>query len=220
MQRPIDVAAAGAFALLGLCVAWRLATDIDSSARGALVALAAVLGWLAADFLSGLAHWAGDTWGSTRTPLVGRWFIHPFREHHSDPAAMTRHDFIETNGSSCIAALPLLGVAALLPVDDSAAAFAHALLFFTALGMLVANQCHKWAHVEPSRLGRLVRGAQRLRLVLSPEHHRQHHAPPFDSHYCTASGWMNLPLNATGFFRALEHCIARASGALPRDPRS
>lgn len=217
MQRLIDVAATGAFALLAACVAWQLALGVDSAARGALLGLGAVLGWIVADFLSGVAHWAGDTWGSTRTPLVGRWFIHPFREHHSDPAAMTRHDFFETNGSSCIAALPLLAVAALMTVADPAAALTHALLFFTALGMLAANQCHKWAHVHPSRLGRLVRAAQRLRLVLSPEHHRHHHARPFDTHYCTASGWMNAPLNAIGFFRALEYVIARASGAVPRD---
>ena len=213
MLRRIEIAATAAFGVLALWVAARLAGSLDSPAHGARVALCAILGWIVADFLSGLAHWAGDTWGSERTAFFGPWFIRPFREHHSDPQAMTRHDFIETNGASCLGSLPALAAAALLPAGGNAVAFAQALLFFTALGMLLANQCHKWAHSEPQRLGSLIRIAQRLRLVLSPEHHRQHHAPPFDSHYCTASGWMNLPLNASRFFRLLEAVIRKARRA-------
>ena len=131
---------------------------------------------------------------------------------------MTRHDFIETNGASCVAALPPLAAAALLPVEGQASAFAQALLFFSALGLLLANQCHKWAHADPAQLGPLVRGVQRLRLVLSPAHHRLHHAKPFDSHYCTASGWLNVPLGAIGFFRLLESVIGKVCGATPRRP--
>lgn len=185
-QRCLEIAAIAAFAPLA---AWNLVRLSDGA--GAMIA-ATLLAWLATDLLSGLVHWALDRFGNVDTPLIGRGFIRPFREHHANARAMTRHDFAETNGSSALGALPLLACAAAL--DPRASSFLHAFVTFTALGVLAANQCHKWAHM--ARPPRLVRLAQRLRLILPPESHRRHHAPPHASHFCTANGWLNAPLDA------------------------
>lgn len=152
--------------------------------------IAALCGWLLADLFSGLVHWALDTFGSVRTPFFGPAFIRPFREHHADPAGMTRHDFMEVNGASCLGCLPLLLLA--LPLDG----FPHALVVFTCLGVLFTNQCHKWAHLPSGKSTFLIKKLQELGLVLRPAEHAKHHTPPYNSHYCTASGWLNRPLNA------------------------
>ncbi|HTP62922.1 MAG TPA: fatty acid desaturase CarF family protein [Burkholderiales bacterium] len=151
------------------------------------IPLAALGGWLLADLLSGLVHWALDSFGSVCTPVVGPALIRPFREHHADPAAMTGHGFAEVNGASCLGSLPLL--ASCFFVDG----FPHALLAFTSAGILLTNQCHKWAHaVSPPAFVRLL---QKARLVLNAAEHAKHHKPPYDSHFCTANGWLNRPLD-------------------------
>jgi hypothetical protein len=194
-QRLLELASISLFALLSAWSLWRLvaATHLYFPA---VAILAVAAGWLAADLLSGLAHWAFDSFGSASTPIIGKSFIRPFRAHHVDPEEMTRHDFVETHGASCLAALPLLVLASIAPLDAGAWVLAQAVLLFTALGVLATNQCHKWAHMEEAAMPRLVLWAQRRWLVLPREHHRLHHTPPFDTHFCMSSGWLNPAFNA------------------------
>lgn len=185
-MRALEILSVVLFLVLAVLAAAKLAIPAW------LIPLAAFCGWLLADLLSGLVHWALDTFGSVRTPLVGSAFIRPFREHHADPAAMTRHDFIEVNGASCLGCLPVLAAAAFLPMDG----FIQAALLSFSLGVLLANQCHKWAHVPPDQLHDFVKTIQKLGLILRASEHRLHHTHPYDSYFCTASGWLNGPLNA------------------------
>ncbi len=215
LHRLAETIAICLFVVLSIGCAWRL----TGAAPAWAFAFAALAAWLATDFFSGLVHWAGDTWGDAQTPYVGAWFIRPFREHHDDPRAMTKHDFVETNGSSAIAGLPLLIVALATPVDGPLHASMAAFLFFLALGGLIANQCHKWAHMKDAECPQLVRLAQRARLILRPETHRRHHARPHDSYYCTANGWTNLPLENMGFFRGTERLLAWLGQAQARRDR-
>jgi ubiquitin-conjugating enzyme E2 variant len=109
---------------------------------------------------------------------------------------MTRHDFVETHGSSCFGALPVLSAAAIVAVETWTGILAQAVLLFTGFGLLATNQCHKWAHMDESATPRFVRWAQRRWLVLPREHHRVHHTPPFDTHFCVSNGWLNSAFDA------------------------
>lgn len=189
-QRWFEYGAIALYALLAAASAWRL---VGAAGWGCVpvLAVALPLGWLATDLLSGLVHWACDSFGSVHTPLLGSAFIRPFREHHADPQAMTRHDFVETHGASCFAALPFLCLSCLLPLDAVVAQLLQAWLLAIGLAALATNQCHKWAHMAPSATPAAVRWAQRRGLILPAAHHRRHHTPPFDSHFCMSSGWLN-----------------------------
>jgi len=165
-------------------------------------------GYLLADFLSGVAHWAGDTVGDERTPIIGRNFVTPFRMHHVDPKDITRHDFIETNGNSSIASIPaLLVLLVITPNEPGLGLYLCVMLAVAALFVFCTNQFHKWAHADTAP--RAVRWLQRAGIILSPEHHAIHHAAPHDKYYCITVGWMNPLLTRIGFFRACEWMLAR-----------
>ena len=176
--------------------------------------LALVCGVLAADLGSGLVHWGADTWGRDDLPVIGHRLLVPFRVHHVNPDDFLRRSFVDTNGDvAFIAALALAGLLA-MPLERSGvgplAVFGCA---FCGIGMMT-NQIHQWAHMpSPPAVVRLLQDAG---LLLGRREHAVHHAHPYDANYCITTGWCNRPLQAIGFFRALERVIARLTGAQPR----
>lgn len=202
------VEGAGISALVGLLV--RLAVHVANTAGpDALPYLlgTGLLAYVLADFLSGLVHWAADTLGDERTPVIGPHLIRPFREHHVDPEGITRHDWVETNGNNCLFALPWLALAVVLVPDTPGLLyFACVLVGMTMVGMMATNQIHKWAHTP--RPPAIVRGLQRAGIILGREHHAHHHRAPHDRCYCITTGWLDGLLDGVGFFRALERLIS------------
>lgn len=210
--RAMEIASIIGFVVLESVLVYRVATSPFVNAW--VVGIALVLGYVAADFVSGFVHWLGDTWGSTELPFLGAALIRPFREHHVDEKAITRHDFVETNGNNCLVSLPVALTAVLVPHANGWLLFGSALLGAMIFWVMATNQFHKWSHLEqPPRLIQLL---QRLHLILPPDHHRVHHTAPYNNYYCITVGWMNKPLAMIGFFPALERIITRVTGMLPR----
>ncbi|CAN5540692.1 hypothetical protein BH09MYX1_BH09MYX1_46080 [soil metagenome] len=181
-----------------------------------MIPLALLTGYLGADFVSGFAHWTFDTWWSPDTPIIGRTFVRTFREHHVDQTAITRHDFVETNGSNSLAALSLAGTGFALRGDESSrfGAFMAATFFVAALCTSVTSQIHKWAHMK--RPPAVIRFLQRARVIITKDAHSLHHAAPYAKSYCITCGWLNPSLNFLRFFPVLERMISWVTGAIPR----
>jgi len=170
-----------------------------------LIALAIPLGVLGGDFVSGIVHWAADTYCSEDTPVVGPSLVKPFRMHHVYPRDICTHNLFETVGNVTILAVPILSVCLcllwLIP-ESGLLAFVVICVALMAAATVATNQFHKWAHQEsPSAFARWL---QRKRLVLEPLHHKLHHTEPFNMHYCITNGWLNPLLNKLKFFRRLE----------------
>src|SRR5262249_50219824 len=182
---PEAVAGLQVFALVGLLGA-RVVRDAPEGAWAALLGLAAAAGYAIADVVSGLTHWFCDTFFREDTPCIGPVLIHPFREHHRNPAAMTRHGFLELTGNSCLGVAPLLGLAVWRPAAPPVDAAVRAL----ALALFATNLFHKWAHSES--VPAWVAALQRWNLILNPARHHVHHTPPNKGAWCVTNGWMNV----------------------------
>jgi ubiquitin-conjugating enzyme E2 variant len=172
-----------------------LATHVARHAS-AICLLALPLGVATADLVSGLFHFLADRFGDRSTP-----FVRSFREHHQDPRAITRHDFIETNGD--VAIFVAVGLPILLACTSST--FARAWLLALGGASLCTSQIHKWAHAR--RVPRWVRALQAAGVILSPRRHARHHAGAHDHAYCITTGWLNPVCDALHAFPLLERLI-------------
>jgi ubiquitin-conjugating enzyme E2 variant len=216
--RYVEIFGIIAFFVLMALIVRRTAQHADG--RGFLVASAVMAGYLMADFISGFVHWLADTWGHTNMRYIGNTLIRPFREHHVDPKAITRHDFVEINGNNCLISLWVGCICLFMPLDW--AGYEALLLFgMVSLGSMIfwvmmTNQFHKWSHENEDTLPAFVKALQRWHLILPIRHHGIHHTAPFDKYYCITTGWLNWPLTKIQFFRTLEKLVTLTTGVIPR----
>ncbi|KHJ90577.1 hypothetical protein OESDEN_09579 [Oesophagostomum dentatum] len=169
------------------------------------VLICAVLGIMTADFASGLVHWGADTFGSVET-YFGKMFIRPFREHHVDPTAITRHDFVEVNGDNFMLCIPNLSHILYQQLTYSQgelrqwAAF-HWYILLLGIYVAMTNQ--------QTSLFDQVRGyIEKLQI---------HHIAPHACYYCITTGWLNYPLEYIGFWRRAESVVTAVTGMKPRE---
>jgi ubiquitin-conjugating enzyme E2 variant len=189
---------------------WR-ALDTPLEAVTVIVMLAA--GYLTADLLTGFVHWFCDTFFEVTTPIIGPGLIAPFREHHRDPLLMTRHGFLELTGSSFRGMAPLL--VAFIWFGPWPVAL-QAFVFAIALGAVGTNLLHRWAH-DPAAPA-VARALQRVGLILTPERHARHHAPPYEAAYCVTSGWLNPLCDRIQLWKRAEFAIRSSLSLLLQRP--
>jgi plasmanylethanolamine desaturase len=181
---------------------------------------AGFIGILTADLLSGIVHWAADSYGSVELFLLGKNLLRNFREHHIDPTAITRHDFIETNGDNFTVIVPLLAYMAykfnINSLDQIQKDYnLYLYLFLLAVFISLTNQFHKWSHTYFG-LPRYITILQEMHIILPRIHHRVHHVTPHDTYFCITTGWLNYPLEKVHFWMHLENFVYKVTGVKPR----
>src|SRR5689334_851211 len=146
---PFDLVTAAVFAVLLAPFAWATAVAITTGDALPWIALAALLGFLAADLVTGTLHWMCDTYFAEDTPIIGAAVIESFREHHRDQLAMTRRAFLRVSNSNVIATSLVLALVWLRRAvgEASASIFADAWITSLACALTLTNQFHKWAHL-------------------------------------------------------------------------
>jgi ubiquitin-conjugating enzyme E2 variant len=204
---------------LVLAVRW-LAAHSSLLLQGWYWTIAAlVLGTYVADFVSGLLHWAFDTWFSEDWTPVRRMVL-LVREHHIHPNRIFRyrlwHDAGVLSWFAFLVSAPI--VARILALHTPAAPFDASLV----LGAVVASleivfmlEFHKCGH----RLRRptALRALQRMQMLLSPGQHLPHHSGFHDRNYCLITGIFDRTAGRLGAWRLLESLVSHLTGWVPRD---
>ncbi len=198
--RCIEIAAIAVFIAMSIRVCWMLIENTET--LGWEICLALVLGFILADFISGLVHFWCDHIGKTTTPILGPIFVKHFLAHHDNPRDITEHDFVETNGNNFLAsAMLLLPLFIHLSFVQNAPGAISYMYFSACIFLALTNQSHKWAHQVHCK--KYVVLLQKIRILLPNHLHALHHETPHESYFCITSGILNELLEKTGFFRFL-----------------
>lgn len=209
----IGAALNGAVLLAGLV--WMIATWTTASPFWPAVALAILAGLYAADLGSGLLHWAFDTWFNENITFLRRMVLQ-VREHHVYPNRIFHISFLHDAGTLSWIALIVTGPLVLWTLLSGGLIASYAVLAAVVFNVLLVTMLafHKCGH--RARQPFWIRLLQKSGLLLSVNHHSQHHQGNHDFNYCLINGWADRTLGRLGLFRGLEWMIARWSGAQPQ----
>ena len=205
---------AGNLTVMTFCAGYITFEHAVSGATWLHIIAAAGAGYLAADFASGAVHWGVDTWFSERQ--FGR-AIAIAREHHTHPQNILGYSFLEHSTLGSAPSTLFIGPAAFLTAWFPVSITTYALMIV----WLIASTClffgtsfHNLAHRPPK--SSMLRLAQKLHLVITPQHHWQHHREGQLVRYCTINGWANYLCDPLRVWRGLEWLVHSLTGAVPR----
>lgn len=217
--RIFEAVSIASFGAIWVTLAHQVATVAAADQLSWMWWVAIPMAYVATDFASGMFHWFCDSFFERDTPVIGKLLIEPFREHHRDPTGMTRHGFLELHGNNCFGAASLLGIflAIGVPAASPWGMFAYMFLVAFGVGVVLTNQCHKWAHDREHAAG-WVKVLMSTGLILSTRHHDSHHSGDHTSGYCITTGWMNRLLDPIRFFPSAERVIRRLSPFCRKTP--
>ncbi|GJQ11709.1 hypothetical protein GpartN1_g3500.t1 [Galdieria partita] len=167
------------------------------------------MGYIAADFFSGLVHWFLDNYGNERTPFIGKQCV-AFQGHHQHPWTITHRPFCNLLATTCLISCPFLFLLLVAPIPHFIQIIFTSFGFFTVF----AQQTHQWAH-QAKPPSSWITFLQQMGILLSVKAHGKHHQPPFHKNYCIVSGICNEFLDNIQFYGKLEHYLYTQWGWVP-----
>jgi hypothetical protein len=213
-RRVMRACVAANLCVIAFCAGY-LALGMTASGMTWLHALAAaVVGYFMADLASGFVHWGMDTWFDER--FFGRavWIA---REHHTHPQHILGYGFLEQATLGSAPSAVFIGAAALgtalFPLSPATCGLMVVWLL-VATCLFFGTSFHNLCHRRPR--SRLVRLAQKGRLLVPPADHWAHHRGDQTIRYCVINGWANHLCDRLRLWRGLERLVKKLTGAEPR----
>ena len=163
------------------------------------------LGWvviclLFADIITGVAHWAEDTYCLDGYPVIGKLICEPNIDHHINPSLITKSGtFFSRNLIQWFLSSLTYFVLYMIGFGYWQCGLC---LFLASFG----NEVHMWNHT--TKLGPVPTFFKNSGLVQAQKQHSLHHKPPYLQYYCTLTSFTNEVFELTNFWRGLEYLIS------------
>ncbi len=154
------------------------------------------------DLISGIVHWAEDTFWNESTPIIGKWLVIPNELHHRDPSAFVKNTWLQSSWDLLLVGLIVLGIAAML------GEMTWQLLVIFLVGVN-ANQIHKWNHSPLNDVPKIILTLQNIKLLQNRNHHLSHHSGEKNTAYCVITPFVNPIMDRLGFFRLLDQIFLK-----------
>lgn len=168
---------------------------------------------LLVDFFSGVFHWLEDSYGTEKTPVLGKLVVTPNIIHHHTPRDFVKSPFWHRNVvTASLGALIFAGWSVIFGPSWQIA-------LFCVVGAF-CNEFHCWAHRSPAENGPLISTLHRLRILQTPGHHAVHHTDPKNRAYCVLTNFINPALDRIEFWRRLESFVSFVLRVRPRPDTS
>jgi len=166
-----------------------------------------ILGLFLADIIAGAGHWFEDTYLHYCTSIPGLSQIAERNElHHYFPRAMLEGSYFINIKTPLILSIILYIILYLLIPS----AFKKYPVFFITffIFLCLSNLFHRFSHQRECETHYIILQLQKMEILCSHEHHRQHHISHSDEKYCTIFSINNYILDNIYFWRILEIIIS------------
>jgi hypothetical protein len=165
-----------------------------------------IIGLLLADILAGIAHWVEDTYIDYCSTFPGLSEIARYNElHHYFPRAMLKHSYFENMKENLIIVF-ILFILFYLCIPKTMIRYPY-LFIPMYLFASTSSLFHRFSHERECEMPSVIFKLQSLGILVSHEHHRQHHISS-DIKYCPIFSITNYILDPIYFWRFLEKMIS------------
>lgn len=154
---------------------------------------------LIADFITGLFHWAEDTYGTIDDTWFSKYIWEPNIMHHKHPSDIAKNSFLDRNIIQWVIAALFIGLYAIFfPITWQ----------LILIGILASfgNEIHVWSHRKTNPWW--IELLQDMCIIQTKLHHAKHHLKPYSTRYCVITNIVNPILETIRFWESLEWVLS------------
>jgi hypothetical protein len=172
------------------------------------------IGFMLADFFSGVGHFVEDRYFSKDTFLIGKLIIEPNRQHHWKPREMLKYTPFQNMGTTVL----------FITIPVTIACYYLNILNTVTITMVAfltpVNYIHAINHKLDHELSSFERLIEYSGIFQTREDHHAHHKGEHDTYYCIIGKWWNPVLEYIHFWEGLQNIIYALTGVTPHKEES